>query len=190
MRSIPLLVCLVLAAAAGRAAAEPVVLGVDGDSVYVDLGARDGVGAGTELELVREIVVTDPVSRRTLRDAFALGSLTVTRAGDHVCQATVEPGLRGRVGAGDRVRVSGGEHVYADPWAEQVLASKADPGASGGGDGGRAGGGGGRVGADPRASAEAAVAAATAASARWRPGRPSRPAPARPTDRRRRARRR
>ena len=190
MRSIPLLVCLVLAAAAGRAAAEPVVLGVDGDSVYVDLGARDGVGAGTELELVREIVVTDPVSRRTLRDAFALGSLTVTRAGDHVCQATVEPGLRGRVGAGDRVRVSGGEHVYADPWAEQVLASKADPGAS----------------APTRRSPPPPRPRPTRADRRrrdrrrrprdrrrrrrWRPGRPSRLAPARPTDRRRRARRR
>ena len=75
-RLAPLVLGLVVAAA--TATAEPVVLAVDGPRVYIDLGAREGVGAGTELELVRVVVATDPVTKRTLRDAFALGTLTVT----------------------------------------------------------------------------------------------------------------
>ena len=39
-----------------RAQAEPVVLAVDGKDIYVDLGANDGVGAGSELELLHEVV--------------------------------------------------------------------------------------------------------------------------------------
>jgi hypothetical protein len=161
MRSLSLFVVLSLALA-GTAAAEPVVLAVEGDSVYLDLGARDGVGAGSELELVRVVVATDPVSKRTLRDAFALGTLTVTRAGEHLSQATLEPALRGRVAVGDQVRPVDGPRVFADPWAERVLASKQAPRAPGQPAGPTVASG------DPRASAAAAVAAADAASAAWR----------------------
>jgi len=158
MRS--LLILSLLAALAGAALADPVVLGLDGDTVYVDLGARDGVGAGTELELVREVIVSDPVTNKTLRDRFALGTLTVTRAGDQVCQATVEDGLRGRVRAGDAIRVASGERAFADPWAERVLASKrpGDP---------RAATAIAAAGGDPYASLARSVADAEAASAVW-----------------------
>src|SRR5678815_3561437 len=114
---IPLTILLCVAALAGPAAAEPVVLGLDGNFAYVDLGAKDGIGAGTELELVREGTVTDPVSGKTLRDRFALGTLTVSRAGDKVCEAMIEPALRGRVKAGDAIRIGGGERTFVDPWA-------------------------------------------------------------------------
>ena len=160
-RLAPLVLGLVVAAA--TATAEPVVLAVDGPRVYIDLGAREGVGAGTELELVRVVVATDPVTKRTLRDAFALGTLTVTRAGDHVCEATVEPGLRGRIALGDQIRLADAPRTFVDPWAEQVTASKGEPGEDGDGDGPPV-----IAGADPRVTAEAAVAAAAEVSARWR----------------------
>lgn len=161
MRTFTLLVCAV-AASAGLALAEPepVVLELSGDTAYVDLGARDGVGDGSELELVREIVVTDPVSGRTLRDSFALGTLTVTRAGEQVCQATIEPGLRGRVRPGDRVRLASSARAFVDPWAERVAASRRA--------GERTFGGMTVVSGDSHASAAATVAEAEAADAAWR----------------------
>ncbi len=79
MRSHALLVTLFVAGAARLAAAEPVVLAVDGADIYVDLGAKDGVGAGTELELLHEMIAKDPRSGRTLEDSFALGTLTVAQ---------------------------------------------------------------------------------------------------------------
>lgn len=158
MRTLLLSLCIV--AAAGTAVAEPVVLGLDGNLAYVDLGARDGVGEGTELELVREVVVTDPVSRKVLRDRFALGTLTVTRAGERVCEALLEPGLRGRAKAGDAIQVASDERRFADPWAERVAASKraADP---------ITGTAVAVAGADPYASAARAAADAEAAGALW-----------------------
>lgn len=144
-----------------RATAEPVVLGVVGDHAYVDLGARDGVGAGSELELVREVVVTDPVTRKTLRDRFALGTLTVTRAGEHVCEVSIDEPLAGRIAAGDHIRLAGDRRGFVDPWAEAVLASKAASPTTDGTPTVTAGG-------DVHASAAAAVAAAEEARAAWR----------------------
>ncbi len=158
MRSLLIACLVVVAVGATRAGADPVVLGVSGDHAYVDLGARDGVGAGSELELVREIVVTDPVTKKTLRDAFALGTVVVERAGEHVCEVAIGPDLKGRVAVGDRIALAGAARRFADPWAEQVLASKAP---AGGGDVAVV------VGGDVHASASASVAAAEAAREVW-----------------------
>ncbi len=106
------------------AAAEPVVLAVDKTVIYVELGARDGVGAGTELELLHEVTVKDPRTGRTLRDHFALGTMTVHRSGDKVSVAATDPDLAKRVIAGDRVRIVSPLKKFADPWAEHVAASK------------------------------------------------------------------
>lgn len=113
-----------LAAAAVPAAAEPVVLSVERGLVYVDLGSRDGVGDGTELELVREVVARDPVSGQVLRDKFALGTLVVTKAGDRVCAARPSEAMAGRVRAGDEIRLSSEKRTFIDPWAQRVLASQ------------------------------------------------------------------
>ena len=67
---------IIVCSCSPRAAhAEPVVLAVDGKDIYVDLGAKDGVGAGSELELLHEIVAKDPRTGATLRDHFALGTI-------------------------------------------------------------------------------------------------------------------
>ena len=105
--------------------AEPAVLAVDGDDVYVDLGSRDGVGAGAALELVRAVVVRDPASGATLRDRFALGRLIVERAGDHVALTHPEPDLGQRARVGDEVRLASERRAFADPWAEKIAAAQA-----------------------------------------------------------------
>lgn len=115
---------VMLVAGVSIAAAEPVVLQIDKGLVYVDLGARDGVGAGSELELVREVVATDPVSKTVLRDKFALGTLTVVKAGERVCQARPSEDLAGRVKIGDEIRVASERRVFIDPWLERVAESK------------------------------------------------------------------
>ena len=106
------------------AAAEPVVLAVDKSAIYVELGARDGVGAGTELELLHEVTVKDPRTGQTLRDHFALGTMTVHRSGEKISIAATNPELAKRVIAGDRVRILSPLKKFADPWAERIAASK------------------------------------------------------------------
>nr|MBA3453149.1 hypothetical protein [Deltaproteobacteria bacterium] len=87
------------------AAADPMVLAVDGAEVYIDLGALDGVGAGSELELLHEVVAKDPRTGNVLRDRFAIGTLTVIKSGARLSVAAVDPQLIKRVLAGDVVRV-------------------------------------------------------------------------------------
>lgn len=124
MKRFIILVTLVIATSAQ---AEPVVLAVDGKDIYVDLGAKDGVGAGSELELLHEVAARDPKSGTMLRDRFALGVITVVKSGNAVSVATADPALATRVIAGDRVRLISGKRAFVDPWAEQVAASKGQP---------------------------------------------------------------
>lgn len=105
---------------AAPVAAEPVVLAVEGDRLYVELGARDGVGAGAELELLHEVVARDPRTGIVLRDHFALGTLTIERSGEKVSIARGAPEVAGRALAGDRVRLLSAPRRYLDPWQAQV----------------------------------------------------------------------
>jgi hypothetical protein len=128
---------IILALLAATAHADPVVLAIDGKDIYVNLGAKDGVGAGSKLELLHEIVAKDPRTGATLRDHFALGTLVVDRAGDSIAVAHADDALGKRVLAGDGVVLVSGKRHFVDPWAEQVAASKAvviPPSAPGGPD--------------------------------------------------------
>src|SRR5512143_1867370 len=119
------ILCLVLLAA--PAYADPVVLAVDGKDIYVELGAKDGVGAGSELELLHEIVARDPKSGATLRDRFALGTIIVAKSGASVSVAHADEALAKRVLPGDQVHLVSGKRAFVDPWEEQVAASKGQP---------------------------------------------------------------
>jgi len=103
---------------------EPVVLAVDGKDIYVDLGAKDGVGAGAQLELLHEVIATDPTTGKQLHDRFALGSLAVARSGDGTSVAHADEELAKRVLAGDHVRLVGDKKTFIDPWEAQVEASR------------------------------------------------------------------
>ncbi len=111
-------------ATAGPERSEPIVLAIDGSDIYIDVGARDGVGAGTQLELLHEITATDPVTGKPLRDRFALGMLAVARSGDGTSIAHADGELAKRVLVGDHVRLASAKRTFIDPWAEQVEASK------------------------------------------------------------------
>ncbi len=115
---------LITLALAATAQAEPVVLAVDGKDIYVDLGAKDGVGAGSELELLHAVTARDPKSGATLRDRFALGTITVVKSGNAISVAQADPELAKRVVAGDQVRLVSAKRAFIDPWDEQVAASK------------------------------------------------------------------
>src|SRR3569623_53824 len=132
MRSL-LILCLV----AATAHAAPVVLAVDGGNIYVDLGAKDGVGAGSKLELLHAVIAKDPRTGRVLEDHFALGTLVVDRAGDSIAVAHADKDLLRRILAGDNVRLMSSKKHFVDPRAEGVVASKAQviaPSAPGGPD--------------------------------------------------------
>jgi len=121
------LITLLVVLMAAPAYAAPVVLAIDGQDIYVDLGAKDGVGAGSELELLHEVVARDPRSGTTLRDRFALGTITVVKSGAAVSVARADQALTKRVLVGDQVRLASAKRAFVDPWAEQVAASKGEP---------------------------------------------------------------
>ncbi|MFT3697139.1 MAG: hypothetical protein QM831_28615 [Kofleriaceae bacterium] len=122
---------LLLALLCGRALAEPVVLAIDGNDIYVEVGAKDGVGAGARLTLIHEVVATDPTTGKQLRDQFALGELRVERSGDGVSVAHADEALAKRVLAGDQVRLVGDKKQYVDPWQAKVdSAPHVQPGAA------------------------------------------------------------
>ncbi|MGE3545522.1 MAG: hypothetical protein AB7L28_16415, partial [Kofleriaceae bacterium] len=79
------------------------------------------------LELLHEVVVRDPRSNATLRDRFAIGTLSVIKAGERLCVARAEDDLAKRVLVGDRVRLASQPRRFVDPWAEQVAASQLAP---------------------------------------------------------------
>ena len=113
-----------LAARDARPRAEPTILAVDGKDIYVDLGARDGVGSGSTLELLHEVVAKDPATGTTLHDQFALGRLAVAKSGDGVSVAHADAEFAARILVGDHVRLVSPKKTFVDPWAEQVAASK------------------------------------------------------------------
>src|SRR6476659_2940431 len=124
MRSL-ISICILLVAT--HAYAEPVVLAVDGKDIYVDVGAKDGVGTGSVLELLHEITARDPKTGATLHDRFALGTITVAKSGKTVSIAHADEDLAKRVLAGDHVRLVSDKRSFVDPWEEQVAASKGQP---------------------------------------------------------------
>ncbi|MCG8419122.1 MAG: hypothetical protein MJE77_14395 [Proteobacteria bacterium] len=96
------------------------VLKVEGDQVYVDIGAKDGVGAGSELVLMHVVTARDPVTGATLRDRFALGQLTVIKAGQHLALARAPETIRHRIRVGDEVELSSQPRAFRDPWRDQI----------------------------------------------------------------------
>jgi hypothetical protein len=114
---------LVGAAAAPAARADGTVLAVDGEEVVIDLGAADGAGAGSVIDLQHEIVVRDPVSKEVLRDRFTIGQLTVVRSGERVSVARPDAGLAKRVRVGDTVALASAARRFVDPWQERLAAS-------------------------------------------------------------------
>ena len=132
MRNAIAILLLVIAPAVAHA--DGTVLKVEGEDVYVDVGAKDGAGAGSLLDLMNVVVVKDPVSKQVLRDRFAIGQLTVVRSGDKVSVARAPEGLKKRVHVGDPVVMASAPRAFADPWQARIEKS----GRSGGG--ARAGG--------------------------------------------------
>ena len=160
---------IALLATGARAHAGGHVLRIEQGDVYVDLGARDGVGAGTRLVLYHVVVAKNPVTGATLRDRFALGQLTVIRAGEHLAVAVAPEDIAHRVAVGDQVELATRARAFIDPWQRAIEARTAPHGTSGG-----AGGAGGQGPATtPGAPSERvhearqAVAAAEAAEAAW-----------------------
>ena len=109
---------------AARSARADLVLAVDKEEIYVDMGARDGVGAGTQLELLHEVVAKDPRTGATLKDRFSLGTLEVTKAGDKLCVARADPELAKRLA---KIIYHAGLGIGRDIASVDVIAELAAP---------------------------------------------------------------
>lgn len=88
--------------------------------IYLDLGSKDGVGEGAVLQLEHQIVATDPTTGKTLRDHFALGTITVAKSGDRISVAHAAADLARRIAPGDRVLLTTAPKAYADAWQSQI----------------------------------------------------------------------
>jgi hypothetical protein len=158
-RATGIALALVLARAGVAAAAPtPTVIALDGGDALVDVGGQDGVTAGAELTLLRDVIAKDPVSGQTLRDQFAVGTLAVVRAGDHVALAHPSASLAGKIAIGDHVALADPPTPAADPWQARLVAAQAGPIAAPAE---------GAAPADPHRAAARVVAATEAARAVW-----------------------
>ena len=99
---------------------EGTVLKIDGNDIYIDLGAQNGVGAGSTLTLMHVIVAKNPVTNQNLRDRFPLGQLRVIKAGSHLCIAHAPAELLKRVRAGDEVTLASAPRKFEDPWEAEI----------------------------------------------------------------------
>jgi hypothetical protein len=84
--------------------------------IYLDLGSQHGVGEGAVLQLEHQIIATDPTTRKTLRDYFVLGTITVAKSGDRISVAHAKSDLTRRIAPGDRVRLTTAPKAYVDAW--------------------------------------------------------------------------
>src|SRR5690606_6490840 len=103
------------------------VLAINGEDIYVSVGAHDGVGAGSTLTLLHAIEAVDPTTNARLRDTFAIGKLTVVKAGEKVCLARAPQALLRRVRAGDEVSLASARRVFVDPWQEHIRRQRNQP---------------------------------------------------------------
>jgi hypothetical protein len=82
------------------------VVRIDGPEVYVDLGRRDGVAAGTDVILYRRIVAHHPETGARLEDRFELITAPITDAGTVLSRLRLPRDLAVQVNVGDEVRVA------------------------------------------------------------------------------------
>lgn len=110
------LACVTVCAAVPRsAAADPTqtlratIVQIDGDDVVIDAG-QSAIGDAHALTVFRALEVRHPVTRKTLRDRFAIGALSVAQAGRtmSVTRVSGTPAHPFRIGDIVEVEVHGG----------------------------------------------------------------------------------
>lgn len=95
---------------------EGVVVRVADGEVIVDLGHSEGLPAHAEVQILRRVEVTHPVTEETVVDRFPIGTINLTQVGDQLSIAT-------KVDALDRLP-SVGDYVV---WSKAADASAAPP---------------------------------------------------------------
>ena len=100
------------------------IVRIDGDDVFVDVGASDARD-GAELELFRTITVRHPVTRRVVRDRFSFGKLRIVELGESLSIARVVGTPHWTVEVGDAVELGAGRaRPVAQPPAGAATAQR------------------------------------------------------------------
>ena len=99
------LACVFTASAVGAQAPSPAgvratVVRIDGDDYVIDAGAAT-VTPGSELQVYRSLQVRHPITRKTLRDRFAIATVRVEQVGDALSIARLVGTPRHPVALGD-----------------------------------------------------------------------------------------
>lgn len=107
-----------LSTAARAAPVEGVVMQVfESKELFVNVGTRQGLTPGTTLNIFRRVVLTHPITQKTIEDRFLIGQVKVAEAGALLSIVREFSGLKRRPVAGDHVVVGKLPSARAKPVA-------------------------------------------------------------------------
>jgi hypothetical protein len=122
---------LLLAICATPAMAAPpegVVMQVaDDEELFINLGTRDGLVDGAELRIFRRVVLTHPITEKSIEDRFPIGTVRVTEAGNLLSIIKNFKDLKRRPMPGDFVVAGRAPIARAKPAAECPTVAPAVP---------------------------------------------------------------
>lgn len=116
LRVSSLVVLLALATGARAAPTEGVIMQVaDKEELFVNLGRKDGLAAGTRLQIFRRVVLEHPITKKPIEDRFPIGVVTVAEAGTLLSIVRSYDDLRRPPVAGDYAVVWSAPRVAQTP---------------------------------------------------------------------------
>lgn len=110
--------------------ADNVVLDIQEQDIYIDMGHDQGVVVGSTLTLEHVISAVHPITKESVRDTFPLGPMQVVNAGPTTCIARVDEQLFARVRIGDEVSLASKAVTFVDPWLTPRSRRHVDAGTS------------------------------------------------------------
>ncbi len=123
-----LLALSVVTLLATRADAKNVVLDIQDQDIYIDMGHDQGVAIGSTLTLEHVINAVHPVTKQPVRDTFPIGAMEVVNVGPQTCVAHTDAQLFARVRIGDEVSLASKAVSFEDPWLAPRSQADRDPG--------------------------------------------------------------
>jgi len=97
--------------------ANPVVLEIQKNDIYINMGYEDGLALNSLVTLQHVIEATHPVTNERVRDTFPLGLMRVVNVGPKTSVVRAGAKLFQRVRVGDEVSLASEPVDHVDPWS-------------------------------------------------------------------------
>ena len=112
---------LVPALVAAPVSANNVVLEIQEQDIYIDMGHDDGLALGSLVTLQHVIRAVHPVTKEKVRDTFPLGQMRVVNVGPKTAVVHADPRLFQRIRIGDEVTIASAPVTHVDPWTRPAV---------------------------------------------------------------------